>query len=62
MDMIFDIPNSADWNKFGQSRQQQVISTIKHENKTHLDYEYYVGDKVLIIFDRVCCKIEPRFR
>jgi hypothetical protein len=32
-----------------------------HENKHHIDYDYKVGDKVLIAKDGILCKAESKF-
>jgi hypothetical protein len=46
-DMLFDIPFIADWNKIGDNRQCQTDCNTRHENKTCVDWDHKVGDKVL---------------
>ena len=45
-DMLFDILFIADWNKIGEYRQRQTDHNTKCENKTCVDWDYKVGDKV----------------
>jgi len=47
-DMLFDIPIVADWNQIGEYRQHQTDRSNKRENSTRVDYNYKVGDKILI--------------
>ena len=47
-DMLFDILFVADWHKIGDYRQRQTDRSIKHENSSRVDYDYKVGDKILI--------------
>ena len=48
-DMLFNIPFLADWNKI-----------TKRENKTCVDYDYKVGDKILVCKDGILSKTESR--
>ena len=47
-DMLFDIPYVADWNTIGRRRQSQVNLENALENAKRIDYDYAVGDKVLL--------------
>jgi hypothetical protein len=47
-DMLFNIPFLADWNKIGDYRQHQTDLNTEHENKFHIDYNFKLGDKVLV--------------
>ena len=47
-DMLFDIPFIADWNKIGEHRQCQTDNNTTCENKTCVDWDHKVGDKVLV--------------
>ena len=47
-DMLFDIPFLADWNKIGEYRQHQTDRNTQHENKCCMDWDYKIGDKVLL--------------
>ena len=60
-DMLFDIPFIADWNKIGDYRQCQTDRNTRHENKAHVDWDYKVGDKVLMRKDGILCKTESRY-
>jgi hypothetical protein len=46
--MLFDIPYIVDWNKIGVYRQCQTDLNTAQENLQCADYDYKVGDKVLI--------------
>jgi len=47
-DMLFDIPFVADWHKIGDYRQHQTDCSNICENNKRVDYDYKIGDKVLI--------------
>ena len=58
-DMLFDIPFvAADWHKIGDYRQHQTDRSNKRENSKRVDYDYKVGDKVLIRKDGILRKAE----
>jgi hypothetical protein len=57
-DMLIDIPFLADWNKIGDYRQHQTDLNIEHENFSHPDWDYKVGDKVLLRKDGILQKSE----
>jgi hypothetical protein len=57
-DMLFDIPFLADWNKIGDYRQSQTDRSAERENSKRIDYDYKVGDKVLIVKEGILRK-EP---
>jgi hypothetical protein len=48
-DMLFDIPFVADWHKIEGQRQSLTNHGNQRENAKHIDYDYKVGDKVLLI-------------
>ncbi len=56
--MLFDIPFVADWKQIGDFRQHQTDRSNKHENNKHVDYDYKVGDKILIQKEGILCKAE----
>ena len=60
-DMLFDIPYIADWNKIGDYRQRQTDLNTTRENQQRVDYDYKVGDKVLIRKDGILRKTESRY-
>ncbi len=47
-DMLFDIPFIADWKQIGDYRQHQTDRSNKCENDKRVEYDYKVGDKILI--------------
>jgi hypothetical protein len=57
-DMLFDIPFVADWHKIGERRQSLTDHGNQHENTKHIDYDYKVGDKVLVINKGILRKAE----
>jgi hypothetical protein len=60
-DMLFDIPFLADWNKIGDYRQRQTDLNTERENRTRKDWDYKVGDKVLLRKDGILRKSESRY-
>jgi hypothetical protein len=57
-DLLFDIPFIADWKKIGDYRQHQTDHSNKRENNKRVDYNYKVGDKILIQKDGILRKAE----
>jgi hypothetical protein len=47
-DMVFNIPFIADWQKIGECRQRLTDLNNARENKGRIDYDYKVGQKVLL--------------
>jgi hypothetical protein len=60
-DMLFDTPFLADWNKIGDHRQHQTDLNTKCENRSCRDWDYKVGDKVLLRKDGILRKSENRY-
>ena len=60
-DMLFDIPFVADWYKIGEHRQLLTDRNNERENKRRIDYDYKVGDKVLVIKDGILRKSESKY-
>ena len=56
--MLFDIPFMANWHKIGEQRQSLTDHVNQHKNAKHIDYDYKVGDKVLLINEGILCKAE----
>ncbi len=56
--MLFDILFIADWKKNGKHRQQLTDHTNAPENKGRNDYDYKVGQKVLVRKEGTLCKSE----
>jgi hypothetical protein len=60
-DMLFDIPFIADWQKIGEFRQRLTDRSNACENKGRIDYDYYVGQKVLVRKEGILRKAESRW-
>ncbi len=56
--MLFDIPFIADWGKIGDRRQLLTDRGNQQENAKRIDYDYKVGDKVLVINEGILRKAE----
>ncbi len=57
-DMLFNIPFIADWKQIGDYTQHQTDCSNKCENDKRVDYDYKVGDKILIRKDDILRKAE----
>jgi hypothetical protein len=57
-DMLFDIPFIADWQMIGDHRQQLTDLNNAHENEGRIDYDYKVGQKVLVRKEGILRKSE----
>jgi hypothetical protein len=60
-DMLFDIPFIADWQKIGEHRQQLNDLNNARENKGRIDYDYKVGQKVLLWKEGILRNTESRW-
>ena len=60
-DMLFDIPYLADWRAIGQRRQASVDHNNARENARRIDYDYVVGQQVLVRKDGTLRKAETRY-
>ena len=60
-DMLFDVPFLADWNKVGDYRQRQTDRNTARENKTRVEWDYAVGDKVLVRKEGILRKSESKY-
>jgi hypothetical protein len=58
-DMFFDLLFVADWRKIGKQRQSPNNHGNQQENAKQIDFDYKVGDKVLVINKGILCKAEP---
>jgi hypothetical protein len=56
--MLFDILFVADWKQIGDYRQCQTDHSNECENSKHVNFDYKVGDKILIKKDCILCKTE----
>ncbi len=61
-DMLFDIPFIADWKKIGGNRQKLTDCNTAHENKGRIDYDYKVGQKILVRNEGILRKAESRWQ
>jgi hypothetical protein len=57
-DMLFDILFVADWRKIGEQRQSLTDRGNQRKNAKRIDYDYKVGDKVLVINEGILHKAE----
>jgi hypothetical protein len=60
-DMLFNIPFVADWRKIGDQRQLLTNRGNQQENAKQIDYDYKVGDKVLVINEGILRKAESTY-
>jgi hypothetical protein len=58
--MLFNILFIADWKKIEEHRQQLTDMNAAQENKSGIDYDYQVGQKVLVLNDSILHKAESR--
>ncbi len=59
--MLFDILFVADWNKIGDYRQCQTNLNTAHETSMGVDYNYKVGNKVLVKQDGILLNAESPY-
>jgi hypothetical protein len=57
--MLFDIPFIADWKKIGEHRQEITNHNTAHENESRVDYDYKVGQKILVQNKGILRKAQP---
>ena len=57
-DMLFDIPFIADWQKIGEFRQRLTDRSNARDNEGRIDYDYKVGQKVLVRKEGILRKSE----
>jgi hypothetical protein len=60
-DMQFDILFIVDWKKIGEHRQQLTDLNNARENKGRIDYDYKVGQKVLLRKEGILRNAESRW-
>ena len=60
-DMLFDILFVADWHKIGERRQSLTDCDNQRKNAKRIDYDYKVGDKVLLINEGILRKAESAY-
>jgi hypothetical protein len=60
-DMLFHIPSVADWCKIGEQSQSLTDCGNQRKNAKQIDYNYKVGDKVLVNNEGILCKAESAY-
>ena len=60
-DMLFNIPFIADWCKIGEHRQSLADRDNMRKNKWRIDFDYKIGDRVLIAKNGILHKSESKF-
>jgi hypothetical protein len=60
-DMLFDIPFVADWRKIGERRQSLTNRGNQRKYVKQIDYDYKVGEKVLVINEGILRKAESAY-
>jgi hypothetical protein len=58
--MLFDIPFIADWKKIGEHRHILTDLNTARKNKGRIDYDYKVGQKILVRNEGILHKAESR--
>ncbi len=59
--VLFDITFVADWHKVGEWRQSLTDRGNQRKNAKHIDYDYKVVDKVLLINEGILRKAESAY-
>jgi hypothetical protein len=59
--MLFNIPFIANWNKIGDYRQRQTDLNMANKNSKQVDYDYKVGNKVLLTEEGILHKAESPY-
>jgi hypothetical protein len=60
-DMLFDISFIANWNKIGNYRQCQTDLSTARKISKQVNYDYKVGDKVLLTQEGILRKAESPY-
>jgi hypothetical protein len=60
-DILFDILFVADWHKIGEHRQSLTDHGNQRKNAWRIDYDYKVGDKILVIKEGILRKAESNY-
>ncbi len=58
---LFDIPFIADWQKIGEHKQRLTDLNNARENKGRIDYDYKVGQKILLRKEGILRNAESRW-
>jgi hypothetical protein len=60
-DMLFDTPFIADWQKIREHRQQLTDLNNARENKGRINYDYKVGQNILLRKEGILHNAESRW-
>jgi hypothetical protein len=60
-DMLFNIPFMANWHKIEEQNQSLTNRGNQRRKAKHIDYDYKVRDKVLLINEGILLKAEPAY-
>jgi hypothetical protein len=60
-DILFDIPCVAEWRKIGECRQSLTDCGNQRKNAKCIDYDYKLGDKILVINEGILHKAESSY-
>ncbi len=61
-DMLFNIPFIAGWQKIGEHMHLLTNHKNARENEGRIDYDYIVGQKVLLSKEGILCNAESRYQ
>jgi hypothetical protein len=56
--VLFDDPFIADWKIIGEHRRRLTDCNTDHKNKGRIDYDYKVGQKILVQNKGILCKVQ----
>jgi hypothetical protein len=59
--MLLDILFVADWCKIGEQRRSLTNCGNQRENTKQIDYDYKVGDNILVINEGILYKAESAY-
>jgi hypothetical protein len=59
--MLIHIPFLADWYKIGEHRQSLADCGNQRKNACCIDFDYKVGNKILVIKEGILCKAESNY-
>jgi hypothetical protein len=59
--MLIDIQFVADWKKIGEHRQQLTDLNTARKKEGRIDYDYKVGQKILVWNNSILSKAESRY-
>jgi hypothetical protein len=60
--MLFDILFIADWKKIGEQKQRLIDLNTARENEGRFDYDYKIGQKILVPNKGILHKAESRWQ